>query len=381
MNRRLLLMVAMVTLLVGIWSGLLRLGFAWAGIGSHLPIIHGPLMVGGFLGTLISLERAVAIGKRWAYLAPLFTALGAVALLAGDPGQWGAILITAGSLVTIAIFVVIVRMQPALFTVTIALGTVLWVGGNLLWLSGWIVPQVVIWWMSFLLFTIAGERLELSRLLRLTRRVQGLFITASLIVLAGLFLTLIDHSLGSRIAGAGFVAMALWLLRFDIAWRRLKAGGLARYIALALLSGYVWLALAGVLGLYYGSLFAGPYYDALLHAYFLGFVFSMIFGHAPIIFPAVLGIPIQFSNRFYSHLLLLHVTLIVRVAGDLLLWGPGRQWGGLFNAVALLLFLANTGISIMRQGSEDKKQAGSIGQTSFHTEVRNEGRAGKIAIN
>ena len=181
MNRRLLLMVAMVTLLVGIWSGLLRLGFVWAGIGSHLPIIHGPLMVGGFLGTLISLERAVAIGKRWAYLAPLLTALGAVALLAGDPGQWGAILITAGSLVTVAIFVVIVRMQPSLFTFTIALGTVLWVGGNLLWLSGWIVPQVVIWWMGFLLFTIAGERLELSRLLRLTRRVQGLFIIASLI--------------------------------------------------------------------------------------------------------------------------------------------------------------------------------------------------------
>jgi hypothetical protein len=365
MNRRLLLMVAMATLMVGIWSGLLRLGFTWAGIGSHLPAIHGPLMVGGFLGTLISLERAVAVGRRWAYLAPILTAAGAILLLTGIPSQWGASFITAGSLVTIGIFVVIVRMQPALYTVTIALGTVLWVAGNLLWLAGWSVPQVVPWWMGFLLFTIAGERLELSRLLRLTRRVQGLFITAALVLLAGLFLTLADHSLGSRIAGAGFVAMALWLLRFDIAWRRIKAGGLARYIALALLSGYVWLALAGGLGIYYGALYAGPYYDALLHAFFLGFVFSMIFGHAPIIFPAVLEMPIHFSNRFYSHLILLHVTLIVRVAGDLLLWLPGREWGGLLNAAALLLFVANMAISILRQTSERNTQTGSVRQTSF----------------
>jgi len=36
-------------------------------------------------------------------------------------------------------------------------------------------------------------------------------------------------------------------------------------------------------------------YDAFLHAVLLGFVFAMIFGHAPIIFPAVLGIRIPFA--------------------------------------------------------------------------------------
>lgn len=345
--RRLPLMaVAMLALLLGMWSGLLRLGWTWSGLLSHLPLIHGPLMVGGFLGTLISLERAVAVDRRWAYAAPTATALGALALLVNLPIWVGAILITVGSLVTVGIFVVIVRMQTALFTVTIALGTLLWTVGNVLWLSGRSVPQIVLWWAAFLVFTIAGERLELSRLLRLTRPVQALFVAAAALLIGGLVLTLIDHALGSRVTGAGMVAIAAWLLRFDIARRRIKAGGLARYIALALIIGYVWLGIGGMLALIHGSLWAGPFYDALLHSIFLGFVFSMIFGHAPIIFPAVLGLPIHYSNRFYSHLILLHVTLAVRVAGDLLLWMPVRQWGGLLNAVVLLLFLVNTLIAM-----------------------------------
>jgi hypothetical protein len=352
-----LMALAIAALLLGLWSGLLRLGWMWSGIGSHLPSIHGGLMVGGFLGTLISLERAVAVERRWAYAAPLLTGLGGVALLLNLPIWVGALLISLGSLVTIAIFVVIVRIQPALFTVTIALGTLLWTIGNLLWLSGMAVPQVVLWWASFLIFTIAGERLELSRLLRLTRSVQALFIGASLILIGGLFLTLANHDLGSRVAGAGMLALALWLLRFDIARRRIKAGGLARYIAIALIVGYVWLGVGGLIVLIQGSLWAGPVYDALLHAIFLGFVFSMIFGHAPIIFPAVLGLPIRYSGIFYSHLILLHATLIVRVAGDLLLWMPVRRWAGLLNALVLLLFLVNTILSMRKVNG--KAQSGS----------------------
>jgi len=38
-------------------------------------------------------------------------------------------------------------------------------------------------------------------------------------------------------------------------------------------------------------------------------------------------------------LLLLHASLLLRVVGDLVGWWPGRQWGGLLNALAVLLFL------------------------------------------
>ena len=83
-------------------------------------------------------------------------------------------------------------------------------------------------------------------------------------------------------------------------------------------------------------------YDAELHAVFLGFVMAMIFGHAPIIFPAVLGRSLPFRRRFYVHLVLLHASLVIRVAGDLAGSTYASQCGGLFNTVAVVLFLANT---------------------------------------
>ena len=74
----------------------------------------------------------------------------------------------------------------------------------------------------------------------------------------------------------------------------------------------------------------------------------MIFAHAPIIFPAVLQRTFVYSPRLYSHLILLHITLTLRVAGDLLFWWPGRLWGGLLNALVILLFLGNTLTSIRK---------------------------------
>jgi hypothetical protein len=37
----------------------------------RLPEVHGMLMVFGFVGTLVALERAVALGASWAFAAPL----------------------------------------------------------------------------------------------------------------------------------------------------------------------------------------------------------------------------------------------------------------------------------------------------------------------
>jgi hypothetical protein len=89
----------------------------------------------------------------------------------------------------------------------------------------------------------------------------------------------------------------------------------------------------------YGAVAAGPLYDAMLHAIFLGFVFAMIFGHAPIIFPAVLGVDIPYRSDYYLPLVLLHASLAVRIGGDLLGMNEARLWGGLFNALAILLYL------------------------------------------
>jgi hypothetical protein len=68
----------------------------------------------------------------------------------------------------------------------------------------------------------------------------------------------------------------------------------------------------------------------------------MVFGHAPIILPSVVDVAIPFLRSFYGHLALLHLSLAVRVAADLGEWTGARQWGGLANGLAILLFLANT---------------------------------------
>jgi succinate dehydrogenase hydrophobic anchor subunit len=127
---------------------------------------------------------------------------------------------------------------------------------------------------------------------------------------------------------------------------------LTRYIAICLFGGYFWLAIAGGMFLYHGALYAGPLYDAALHSVFVGFVIAMIFGHAPIIFPAILGAQIKFYPVFYAHLILLHLSLVTRIIGDLTNQMEIRKWGGLLNETAILLFLALTVFSIIKGRKE-----------------------------
>lgn len=222
------------------------------------------------------------------------------------------------------------------------LGAFLWCVGNLLGYIGYSLHQVVPWWIGFLVLTIAGERLEISRLLRLSTWDRLRFFLANGIFFSGLLVSLASFSLGVRISGVGMLALAFWLLRYDIAWRSVRQPGLPCFMAVCLISGYIWLAVGGLLWMAGARLFtAGPYYDAMLHSIFLGFVFSMIFAHAPIIFPSITGAAMPFQRAFYIHLALLHLSLLLRVVGDLTLWMPGQKWGGLLNVLAVLLFLAN----------------------------------------
>ncbi len=358
-----LLALGMLALLAAMWGGLLRQGWSFPPLAPALTGVHGPLMISGFLGTLISLERAVALQQRWAYLAPALTALGALLLISGISTLAGALANTLGSLGLVAIFGVIVRRHPAPYTYTMGLGTLAWFVGNLLWLVGLPISQVVQWWSGFLVLTIVGERLELARVLRPSFTSQLLFALAIGVLVLGLAADTIESlaasnlNLGFRIAGAGMFAIALWLFRYDIARRTVRQSGLTRFIGACLLLGYGWLAIDGLLRL--GSadrVMAGPYYDATLHTLFLGFVMSMIFGHAPIILPAVLGRPMPFHPSFYLHLALLHLSLVLRIIGDVSAALTLRQWGGLLNAVAILLFLAATGRAIFLGQREQARQ-------------------------
>jgi hypothetical protein len=113
---------------------------------------------------------------------------------------------------------------------------------------------------------------------------------------------------------------------FDLARVTIRQDRLPRYVAACLLAGYFWLGLAGALI----ALATG--YDAALHAFFVGFVFSMVFGHAPVILPAVLRTRFPYHPVLYLPLALLHASLAVRV----LVSTPLGAWG---NAAAIALFI------------------------------------------
>lgn len=342
---------AAVSLLAALWGGLLLLGLPVPTVTATTASDHGPLMVLGFLGTVIALERAVALGRPWGFLAPAAAGLGGLSLVLGLP-LLGRLLLCVASILLIVVYVVVHRVQPAIHLRVMAIGAVCWYVATVLWLAGWTVPRTVPWLAGFLVLTIAGERLELARVGLLRPASVRQFRVAAVLLMAGLVLTALPTLavLGTRTAGAGMLGLALWGAANDVARRTVKIPGVTRFMAVCLLAGYAWLAVAGALWLVVGDLGSGlAVYDAALHAVFLGFVMSMIFGHAPVIVPAVLRVRLPFHPSFYLHLGLLHVALAVRiVAGDA--FGVTWLWraGGVATEVAVLLFLAASAAAVVR---------------------------------
>ena len=343
-----LLVLGMLSLLGGVLAGLARLDWTVPSVAGAAAGWHGALMIAAFLGTVISLERAVAIGRGWAYLAPAAAGLGGVALLAGGPVILTQVLSLAAAATLVAASVQVLRRVLAPFTAILGIGALCWLIGNLAWLAGGALTAAVPWWLAFLVLTIAGERLELTRFLPTPAAAQRLFFVIVGGVLAGATISFWREDAGLRLFAASLLALAAWLLRHDIARRNARQQGLTRFIALCLLSGYAWLVAAGLLGLAGGFLPGHPWRDATLHAVGLGFVFSMIFGHAPIIFPAVVRVKIPYHPAFYLPLLVLHASLALRTLGALSNEFSLRREGGLLNAVALLLFIATLLTDVVR---------------------------------
>jgi hypothetical protein len=276
--------------------------------------LHGPLMVSAFFGTVISLERAAALDRPWAYGAPLCAGLGGLALVSGFALAGFALLVLAAAIFTFA-GALIVRRQPSLETATLLAGAAAWLAGNFMLLEG---RAAVPWWIAFFALTIGGERLELSRYLK-----RAPWVRRGFALLVGL---LVVTPLAPPALGVTLVLLAAWLLAFDLARVTVRQDRLPRYVAACLLAGYAWLGLGGAL------IAASSAYDAALHSVFVGFVFSMVFGHAPVILPAVLRVRFPYHPALYVPLALLHASLAVRVfvSASLGAWG---------NAAAIALFI------------------------------------------
>jgi hypothetical protein len=317
---------------------------------------HGELMIAGFFGTVIGLERAVALAARWAYAAPLAAALGVLALIAALPLA-AMLLFVAAGLALVAASLAIFLRQRALFTLVPALGAACWTAGNLLWFGGAGTTAATPWWVGFLVLTIAGERLELSRFLPPSSLARTAFAVIVAAILASLVLALAFPRAGYAAQASGLLALSLWLARQDIARRTVRERGLTRFIAVCLLSGYAWLGAGAAVLLADGIFATSGARDAGLHAILLGFVFSMVFGHAPIIFPAVLRVAVPYHKVFYAPLAVLQASVLLRVVGDGVNQHTLVRLGGLLAAVALLLFVVVTATAVVRgRGAASARQ-------------------------
>lgn len=334
--RAVLLAFGILALLAGLWGALARLGWTLPH-GSSLAALHGPLMISGLFGTLISLERAVALDRGWSYTAPAFSGLGTLALLAGAPEAVGAGAYTIAAAVLAGGSLLITIQQPAVFTGALLFGALAWLAGNILWLTGQGVPDLVGWWLTFLILTIAGERLELSRLMPQRRGSEALFLFAIGLLVAGAQNSLMTEN-GAILFGIALLVTTLWLLRHDIALLNIRKSGQTRFMAVCMLAGYAWLGFAGL------SLIGSPPgessfgYDLALHVVLIGFVLSMVFGHALIILPAIAHVRLHYAPMLYAPLFVLHVSVALRAGAGIAGWEAGRMASGILTLLALAAF-------------------------------------------
>lgn len=332
-----LMLPAAAGLVLGIGAGLELLGIP-TGMGlDRLPELHAPLMVFGFIATLISLERAVALSRWWAWFAPGLTGLGGLLCVSALPLTTGQLLIVAGMAVHAGQYLAIWRRQAATATAIQALGAACGLMAAIVWSVGVAPARAVPLMAAFLVLTIAGERLELSKIVVDSGERMLMIGASGLAISTGLAIAWPVG--GYPLAGAALLLIALWGGLHDVAMRTVRAQAVTRFSSVCMLAGYLWLTVAGAGWLFGGARWEGPVHDAVVHALFVGFAISMIMGHAPLILPAVLGVRITYHPTLYIAVALLHLSLAVRVIpGDAWGWATARTVGAVGTAVAIVIF-------------------------------------------
>jgi hypothetical protein len=382
-GRLVVLLAAGVALLAGLDAALLRLGVTAPVAGESLALLHGPLMIFGFVGTAITLERAVALrsGARspehawWGFASPVAAGAGAALAILGAsplPVPGGRLLPgvawTISTGVLAAIYLAVWRRQQSYAVLVQALGAFAGIGGAALWARGFDTPQLVAWWAGMLVLTIVGERLELARVAFVAQnaggpRTEARILAESCVVVVALVASLLSPAWGYPLLGAALGVLVLDVAWHDVARRTIRAQGLVRFVAASMLAGYVWAMVPVVVWTVHGPVFSGYGYDAVVHSLTIGFVLSMIMAHAPVIVPAVVRSPLPYHPVMWAVWGLLQGGLLVRVVAGAREAGLAWQIGGTLSVVALLAFLV-TMVSLVSSSRRRARSGTSAAGTS-----------------
>ncbi|MCI1649475.1 hypothetical protein [Bifidobacterium tibiigranuli] len=359
-----LLICAGVTLLTGLDAALLRVGLAAPVAGVGLADAHGPLMIYGFLGTVIALERAVALRSVvrhswWGYIAPVAGALGAVLLIVGillpgatqsmpllasisladSPRILASAAWCAAMIALTTMYAVMLRAQFAPALVVQLLASLAGLCGMALWARGLTIAQIFPWWMALLVMTICGERLDLARL-SLGAGAERRILAESTVLFIALPVTLLSPTIGYPLLGAALLVMIGDLATHDIARHTICSKGATRFMAACMLAGYAWASAAAVAWILVGAPGANGYlYDLCVHAITIGFVLSMVIAHAPIIMPAIVHRPLPYHPALWAVWGLLQAGLLIRIIAGFRQSVTAWRFGDMLDVVAVLAMM------------------------------------------
>ena len=337
-------------LLAGLDAALLRLGVRAPVGGAALAALYAPVMIVGFLGAVIALERAVAVGEAWALLAPAGGASGCLALVAGVPEPAGQVLAFLGALVLCAIYVRLHRRAASISVDIGAMGAIALAGGDLLWLRGAAVEACVPLWLLFPVLALVGARLEPAP--DSSGAVPGTLVQEAVRAVSAAALLgacLLGVTGGARLLiGLALLALAAVLIRDDAVRCAVRATGAARLAAAWALAGHLWLAVAGLvwsLGPLDAASGAGSgTYDILVRAIVLGYALSMIMARlvarvearSPTAAPAVhRGLPHR--RTMWPSWALLHAGLALWAVSQARGASALQRAGGVISVVAVLV--------------------------------------------
>jgi hypothetical protein len=341
--------LAFASMIIGLFAGLARIGWSLS-LGNVVPA-HGAIMVGGFLGTLITLEKIIPLKKSYLYAIPVLSGLSVVTFAFGL-AQIGYLLLIAASTGLCIVFLIYLITTPGLIYAMMLCGAACWLAGNLLLLKTNFYPVALPWWMAFVLCIICSERFELMKFLPVTQSNKN-FLAVALLIFIGTC-TQAFHGNGSIVSGIALAVICIWLLKFDLIGVSIKKKGLKRFVAVGLLTGYFALLLSSLFLLLFNL--QPLYYDVIVHLFFIGFVFSMIFAHGPIILPGVLGVSAKpYSRLLYLWLALIHISLAMRVIANIMLLMEIRKVSGILTGIAILGYFVTVGYLLIAQTRQHEK--------------------------
>lgn len=308
---------APVFLILGLFTGLSRFGL----INFPLSFDHGVLMLNGFAGGVITVERLLGDrGDRWILIGLASLIVGLVLYLVGY--NFGLLLIAGNIAILFLKETLLLSEDRRVNRLYQLIGLLSWFIGNLKFYQNGFYPAAVSFWIVFILIMIVGTRLGK----------MGKKDMISLILSVTLFISFWFgfHGYGQAIYGIGLIALSIRLAYQEIKYQSKYPPGV--------IMAYCWLLVAGLSSLLSDHILHS--YDLVLHAFFLGFFFSMIFINAPDTLLEKLGL-----NRLNTYpdfwVLLLSLGLIARlIVGDLFHVQEARNIGGILNLLTILLYAA-----------------------------------------